>query len=457
MNIPQYVLACIERLEMAGFEAWAVGGCVRDSLMGSVPADWDLCTNALPQEIKACFSDHRLVLAGEKHGTVAVLCGGQSVEITTFRQEGDYSDSRHPGWVTFVEDIDGDLARRDFTINAMAYHPRRGLRDPFGGQEDLQDRVLRAVGVPEQRFREDALRILRGLRFSARLNLTGDAATQKAMCDLAPLVANLARERVYDELCKLLLSTGDLYPVLRTYSKVIVAAIPALAPAVGFDQHNPHHKLNVYDHIALVTASVPADLTIRWAALLHDVGKPSCFTQDSKGVGHFYSHAAVGADTAKKVLTSLRAPKALISQVCTLVRWHGVCFQYEPKTIRRLLARLGEETVWQLLTLDRGDSRGKPGDDNQEPFDRFEENLRKILEEAQAFSLKNLAVSGRDLMAAGIEPGPRLGQVLNQLLAEVIDGNLINSRQALIQRALDVTRYDALRDTEEVVETKDNW
>ena len=153
MNIPQYVLACIERLEMAGFEAWAVGGCVRDSLMGSVPADWDLCTNALPQEIKACFSDHRLVLAGEKHGTVAVLCGGQSVEITTFRQEGDYSDSRHPGWVTFVEDIDGDLARRDFTINAMAYHPRRGLRDPFGGQEDLQDRVLRAVGVPEQRFR----------------------------------------------------------------------------------------------------------------------------------------------------------------------------------------------------------------------------------------------------------------------------------------------------------------
>ena len=457
MNIPRYALDCIERLEMAGFEAWAVGGCVRDSLLGSVPADWDLCTNALPEEIKACFYDHRLILAGEKHGTVAVICGKKTVEITTFRQEGDYSDSRHPGWVSFVEDIDGDLARRDFTINAMAYHPRRGLRDPFGGQEDLENRILRAVGTPERRFQEDALRILRGLRFSARLNLEGDPATQKAMNDLAPLVKNLARERVYDELCKLLLSTGDLYPVLREYSAVIVAAIPDLGPAVGFDQHNPHHKLNVYDHIAAVTAAVPADLTIRWAALLHDVGKPACFTQDSRGVGHFYSPAAVGADKAKKILTSLRAPKALITRVSTLVRWHGVCFQYEPKSIRRLLSRHGEDVVWQLLTLDRGDSRGKPGDDNQAPFDLFEENLRRILDEAQAFSLKNLAVSGRDLIAAGIEPGPRLGQVLNQLLAEVVDGNLINSRQALVQRALDVTKYDALRDAEEVVETKDNW
>jgi len=264
MELPQSVFDCLSRLENAGYACYAVGGCVRDWLLGLTPHDYDLCTAATPEQIQTVFSGERMVLAGEKHGTIGILTPGGVVEITTFRTEGDYQDNRHPGWVKFVEQIEGDLSRRDFTVNAMAWSPVRGLADPFGGRQDLENKVLRAVGVPEDRFQEDSLRILRGVRFAVRYGLTPDAATQSAMFTLASLMENLARERVFDELCKLLplVNAKDL---LR-FAPVITQVIPELACAVGFDQRNSHHAYDVYTHIALVTETVPPKLSLRWAA-----------------------------------------------------------------------------------------------------------------------------------------------------------------------------------------------
>ena len=250
MYLPQEVQYCITSLEAAGFEAYAVGGCVRDSLLGLQPSDYDLCTNATPEEISQVFSGHQLLHHGEKHGTVGVVLNEQVFEITTFRTEGDYEDARHPGWVAFVKSVEEDLARRDFTVNAMAYHPKKGYIDPFGGQADLKDKILRTVGNPEARFREDALRILRGARFSTRFALKPEPKTMETMVRLAPLMDNLARERVFEELCKLI-CTATAEDLLR-FSPIITQVIPELVPAVGFQQHSPHHRYDVFTHTAHV-------------------------------------------------------------------------------------------------------------------------------------------------------------------------------------------------------------
>ena len=276
MLLPDSAAACVKRLENAGFATYAVGGCVRDACLGLTPHDYDLCTAATPAEMKAIFAGHTLVLAGEKHGTVGVVMDGDVVEITTFRTEGTYRDNRHPDSVEFVTDIVQDLSRRDFTINAMAWSPTRGLSDPFGGQEDLKNGILRAVGDPETRFREDSLRILRGVRFATRFDLTPERATAEAMERLSPLMENLARERVFDELCKLL-SAVNTAALLR-FSLILCQTIPELAPTVGFQQHTPHHIYDVFTHTAHVVENVPATLPLRWAALLHDIGKPVCFS-----------------------------------------------------------------------------------------------------------------------------------------------------------------------------------
>ena len=258
MFLPDYILTCIDSLEEAGFQAWAVGGCVRDAILGLTPNDYDLCTDALPEQTEAIFSGYPLILNGKKHGTVAVILDKNVVEITTFRTEGDYRDNRHPEWVKFVPDIKEDLARRDFTVNAMAYSPKRGFADPFGGREDLKNFILRAVGDPERRFREDSLRILRGARFAVKYRLEPEAATEEAMKDLAPLMDNLARERVWDELCKLIL-LADAEDLLR-FAPVITQVIPELKPQLGYDQSNHHHIHDLFTHTALVTAAMPQNL-----------------------------------------------------------------------------------------------------------------------------------------------------------------------------------------------------
>ena len=283
MKLPSYVLECLNALEAAGYPAYAVGGCVRDACLGLQPHDYDICTAAVPQQTEAVFAGKKLVLAGEKHGTVGVVTAGGVVEITTFRTEGAYRDNRHPDWVKFVDSVESDLARRDYTVNAMAYSPTRGFADPFDGRVDLESKVLRAVGDPVTRFQEDSLRILRGVRFAVKYGLSVDPATEDAMESQAQLMENLAEERVFDELCKLLplVSAEDLC----RFAPILGAVIPELQPMIGFDQHSPHHAYDLFTHTAHVTAGVSADLTQRWAALLHDTGKVATFTRDATGRG----------------------------------------------------------------------------------------------------------------------------------------------------------------------------
>ena len=434
MQIPKDVRHCIDALEDAGFSAYLVGGCVRDAYLGLTPQDFDLCTAALPEQTEAVFAGYKLVLAGKKHGTIGVVTDSGVVEITTFRTEGGYTDNRHPQWVKFVPQIEADLARRDFTVNAMAYSPTRGFADPFGGRADLDNRVLRAVGDPAARFREDSLRILRGVRFAVRYGLAVDPQTEEAMFRLAPLMDNLARERVFEELCKLIPRT-DAADLIR-FAPVLTQVIPELAPAVGFEQHSLHHAYDVYTHIAHVTAAVPPVLTLRWAALLHDAGKPATFTMDENGQGHFYGHAEESAAMADAVLRRLKAPTRLREDVVKLIALHMTKIEPVKRIVRRRFSTLGAEMLEMLLLLQEADmgskGTGKPAEMVQ--FSEIRAKISEIEAEDACFALKNLAVNGHDLMALGIT-GRQIGQTLNRLLELVMDEELPNEKNALLNAA----------------------
>ena len=434
MKLPEYVESCVRRLENAGFAAYAVGGCVRDALLGIEPHDYDLCTAASPEQTQGVFENEKLVLAGVKHGTVGVVTGGGVVEITTFRTEGGYADARHPDWVRFVPTVEEDLARRDFTVNAMAWSPSRGLADPFGGRADLESHILRAVGDPEQRFREDALRILRGVRFAVRFGLTVEPKTEEAIFRLAPLMDKLARERVFEELCKLLplVTAADLI----RFAPVLTAVIPELQPMVGFDQHSPHHAYDIYTHTAHVVENTPPELRLRWAALLHDTGKVPTFTRDETGRGHFYGHAKESAAMADAVLRRLKAPTDLREQAVNLVSLHMTRLEPEKKVIRRWLGRLGPETMEDLLTFQKADmvSKGISKDSEMAQHRQLVALVAEVQADDACLSLRNLAVNGNDLMALGYE-GRAIGECLNRLLDAVLDERLPNDREILLAEA----------------------
>ncbi len=435
MRLPQATQYCIRTLEGAGFRAYVVGGCVRDALLGLVPQDYDLCTDATPEQTARVFSGHTLVRAGEKHGTVGVVIDRQVYEITTFRTEGGYQDSRHPDWVKFVPRVEEDLARRDFTVNAMAYNPAEGFIDPFGGREDLKNRVLRAVGDPATRFREDALRILRGVRFSVRFGLAPEEQTLDAMNALADSLAGLSRERVFEELCKLLplISCQQLL----TFAPILARAVPALTSMIGFQQHSPHHAYDVFTHTAHVVENVPPELPLRWAALLHDAGKPQCFTRDETGRGHFKGHASVSAQIAEQALLELRAPTRLREEVYTLIALHMTRLPDEKPLLRKRLGKLGHPLLEKLLLLQEADMRSKGTGTREElaQFPQIRRTIGEILAENACLHLKDLAVSGNDLQALGFAPGPRLGQVLQTLLELVLEDSLPNEKQALLEKA----------------------
>ena len=429
MFLPEYVRQCMQALENQGFACYAVGGCVRDALLGLTPQDYDLCTDALPETTRQLFADHTLVLAGEKHGTVGVVTEGGLVEITTFRTEGDYTDSRHPGWVEFVKTIEGDLSRRDFTVNAMAWSPSRGLADPFGGQADLQNHVLRAVGDATARFTEDALRILRGVRFAVRYQLVPDEATLQAMFHCAPLLDNIARERVFEELCKLLplVSAKDL----STFAPILTQVIPELAPTLGFQQHNNHHIYDVFTHTAHVCAATPPDLALRWAALLHDIGKVSTFFIGEDGEGHFYRHDRVGAQLVDEILLRLKAPTALREEVVFLVRHHMSRPEPDKRLLRRYLSRWGEERLHKLLLLQQADLSSKGVPSEPFPYQEIVALIREVIAENSCLSLRDLAVDGNDLIALGLS-GKEIGDCLRTLLDKVLDEELPNEKSALL-------------------------
>ncbi len=431
MQLPKNTLFCIQRLQAAGFPCYAVGGCVRDALLGLTPHDYDLCTAAHPDEIKRIFADFPQIHAGQKHGTIGIIFPESEVyEITTFRTEGGYADSRHPDWVEFVPHIEEDLARRDFTVNAMAYAPEVGFIDPFGGRADLKTKTLRAVGDAQKRFSEDALRILRGVRFSITYGLTPEKETMDAMVHLAALMENLARERVWEELCKLL---PQIQPTqMLKFAPILTQIIPELAPAIGFDQHNPHHIYDIYTHTAHVVAAVPPELPLRWAALLHDVGKTETFTQDEKGCGHFYGHAVRSAEMADQVLLRLKAPTALRQQVVQLIELHMTPIAPERTAVRRWLSRLGEHQLQALLLLQKADMGGKAKDHQNSDYAAICDLIAQIQAENACLGRKDLAVNGHDLMALGYE-GPQIGQILNGLLEAVLDEKTQNEKAALLR------------------------
>ena len=431
MYLPEYIQNCIDLLESAGFAAYAVGGCVRDACLGLQPHDYDLCTSALPEQTEAVFKDYRLVLAGEKHGTVTVLTEGSPVEITTFRTEGGYRDNRHPDWVKFVPDIEGDLARRDFTVNAMAYSPTLGFADPFGGQGDLKNHILRAVGDPQARFQEDSLRILRGARFAARFGLIPEEKTMEAMLSQAGLMENLARERVFEELCKLLL-VAKAESITR-FAPILAAVIPELKPMIGFDQHSPHHAYDLITHTAHVVEGVPATLPLRWAALLHDTGKVTTFTRDATGRGHFYGHAKESAVIADGILRRLKAPTALREEAVTLIEKHMTRLQPERKLLRRQVSKFGFPMMESMLSLQEADmgSKGTGDDDGAALFTAVRELLEDLKAEDACLRLKDLAVNGNDLMALGYR-GKEIGICLDALLEQVLEERLPNEKEALL-------------------------
>ena len=433
MVLPANVSCCITTLEKGGHKAYAVGGCVRDSLLGLTPHDYDLCTDAKPEDIADIFQGHTLVRSGEKHGTIGVVIDGSVYEITTFRTEGSYTDGRHPDNVQFVTSVKDDLARRDFTVNAMAYSPSEGLIDPWGGRADLKAKVLRAVGDPQTRFEEDALRILRGVRFAVRFGLTPEEETEKAMFACAELMDRLARERVFDELCKLLplVSAEDLC----RYAPVVTQVIPELADSVDFDQHSPHHAFDVFTHIAHVTEAADADLTLRWAALLHDVGKPATFITDENGRGHFHGHAQVSAQMANEILLRLKAPNELRQQVVFLIEHHMTPMEPDKKLLRRRLTQYGIDNCRKLLALQRADFCSKGVGGNPEYFDRVLALLEEVLQENGCLAVTDLTINGRDLLALGYDPGPRIGHVLAGLLEQVQSDMLPNERQPLLDAA----------------------
>ena len=426
-------LDVLNRLTAAGHRAVLVGGCVRDSLLGIPPHDYDAATSALPDEIRAACAGLTCLDIGLKHGTITVLSGGIPVETTTFRKETTYSDHRHPDAVEFTNDLTEDLARRDFTVNAIAWESS-GIADPFGGQADLKRRLIRCVGDPDRRFEEDALRILRGLRLAAQLEFTIHPDTAAAIRSHAPDLAHVAWERIWAEFSRLLCSPGA-QEVLLSFPEVVCQIIPELAPCVGFDQKNFHHRYDVYTHSVMALANTPPLLPVRLAALLHDAGKPETFSLDERGVGHFYGHPKHSVVLADTALRRLRLPNDLREQVLTLIERHDLPVEAERKWVGRWLARLGEDTFSLLLHLKRGDRAAcaDPAPPSPDPFEVAESLALELLEEHACLSLKDLAVDGRDCLSAGLR-GKEIGQTLQRLLDAVSEGVIPNERSILLDR-----------------------
>ena len=435
LQLPDYVNTALNRLETAGFEAYAVGGCVRDRLMGRTPADYDVTTAALPRETAAVFAGERIIGTGMKHGTVTVLLDGRPLEITTFRVDGAYSDARHPDAVTFTRSLRADLARRDFTVNAMAYSTRTGLVDPFGGEADLRAKRICCVGDPAARFREDALRILRCIRFSSVLGFAIDPATAAAARENRALLRTISAERVAEELKKLVCG-ADVRRVVLEETDILGVVLPEILPMRGFDQRNKHHVYDVLEHCAAACEAVPPEPVLRLAALLHDVGKPDCFFTDAEGVGHFYGHAERGAEITDGIGRRLRLDNESRERITLLVRRHDMRIDPEKRSVLRCLRRFGAEFFFQLLEIKRADTLAHaPGPKMDERLSRYAELealARDAIAEEACFSLRSLAVNGRDLLDAGYAPGPALGQALETLLDAVTDGRVPNEKAALL-------------------------
>ena len=434
-DLPAGARRILQTLKVAGHEACLVGGCVRDLLRGVEPHDWDVCTSALPEETERCFADRRVIETGLRHGTVTVLEEGEPYEITTYRTEGPYSDSRRPDFVRFVPNLEEDLARRDFTMNAIAMDLQGNLRDPYGGADDIKAGLIRCVGEPDRRFQEDGLRVMRALRFAAVFGYEIEGQTAQAVHKNRAMLDRVAAERINGELCRLLAgkNAGD---ILRRYPDVFCQFWPQLGPLVTLEQHNPWHCWGGWEHTVRAVEAAPANVTLRLAMLLHDIGKPACKSTDERGIDHFYGHPAVSAQLADQMLWALKFDNKTRERVVLLVERHDAQLPPESQVIRRWLNRLGPEAFFQLLDVKRADGMGQAPEkvrDRMAELDGIRVKAERILAERQCLTLKDLAVNGRDVIAAGIEPGPEVGRVLAGLLEGVLRGELINRRDVLLK------------------------
>lgn len=438
MNIvlPQDVIKIIERLESCGHEAYAVGGCVRDSILGKEPADWDITTSASPEEVKALFA--HTIDTGIAHGTVTIMCGKCGYEVTTYRIDGEYKDGRHPESVAFTNLLSEDLRRRDFTINAMAYNQTEGLVDLFGGMQDLQDGVIRCVGEATERFSEDALRMLRAVRFAAQLGFSIDKATYDAICALAPTIARVSMERIMVELVKLLTSAHP--EEMRTVYACGLTDIflPEFDAMMETPQHTVHHQYSVGEHTIHALMAVPADRVLRLTMLFHDVAKPVCRTTDEAGNDHFYGHPEIGAEMTGQILRRLKFDNDTIRSVKRLVRFHDMRPVLQEKNVRRSIVKMGLESFPEIFAVKRADTLAQSMYMRQQKLDaidQFEALYDRIMEKQVCVQKKDLALNGKDLLDIGIPQGKKVGEILDLLFAQVIEEPAKNTREELLAEA----------------------
>ena len=439
----------IHTLQKNGFEAYAVGGCVRNAVMGIEAKDWDICTDATPDRMKQIFSGYKTVDFGLKHGTLAVISGGEKFEVTTYRIDGTYSDNRHPENVTFTDDLTIDLSRRDFTCNAMAYNDEDGLEDPFGGVKDIKRGLLRCVGNPDNRFNEDALRILRGLRFASVYGFAPERKTSEAIKRNAYLLNRIAGERIHTELDRILCGK-NAEAVLRDYREVFAEVIPGLSETFDFPQRTPHHRYDVWEHIVHSVGKIEPDAVLRMTMLLHDIGKPRACTVDRYGANHFKGHPVISTEMARNILSRLKYSNEFSSECLLLIEYHDVRYSGSQKQIKRLLNKIGEREMRRLFKVQRADTLAQSDYLRREKLGSIETaraQLDEIIANEKCFSLKQLEIKGGDLIGMGIPKGERIGTILNTLLDEVIDEKIPNKKDVLIKRAKEIgaeAKSDAL-------------
>jgi tRNA nucleotidyltransferase (CCA-adding enzyme) len=433
-GIPHEVDELLAALEKRGYTAYIVGGCVRDMLRGEVPSDWDAATSARPEQVLELFGGFA-VPTGIKHGTVTVRVGGMPIETTTYRTDGKYIDHRHPETVSFADSVEDDLSRRDFTINAMAMDRRGKLVDLFGGRSDIGKKVIRCVGNGGERFEEDALRIMRALRFASRLGYSIDTDTERSMREKKELLHSIAWERIQTELTKLLCGRAAA-DVLLKYPDILGVVLPEILPAVGLDQRNPHHCYDVWEHTAHSVESVPQDEVLRLTMLLHDLGKPQCFSTDDLGVGHFYGHQEASWAISRVVLDRLKYDNATKERVELLVRWHDRQIPCDESSVRKCLSQIGEKNLRDLMLIKRADNLAQHPDfiGAQKTIGELSAMIDKVIADGDCFSLKQLAVRGEDMAALGYE-GKEIGWELKRLLDDVMEGRVPNDRGELMRIA----------------------
>ena len=434
IQLPEKVNTIIKTLQAHGYEAYAVGGCVRDSILGRIPDDWDITTSATPQETKALF--HRTFDTGIEHGTITVLIEKDAFEVTTYRVDGEYEDSRHPKEVTFTRCLKEDLLRRDFTINAMAYNDTEGLVDIFGGIEDLEKKVIRCVGNARERFGEDALRIMRAVRFAAQLGFEIEEDTKAGIIELAPTLANISAERIQVELIKMMVSPNPTL-LRKAYELGITKIIlPEFDAMMETKQETPHHMYDVGEHTLKAIESVRADKVLRLTMLFHDIAKPKRKTVDEQGVAHFKMHDVEGAEMTKQILRRLKFDNDTMNKVVKLVQYHDYRMPAKPTNVRRAMNKIGEELFPYYLEVRMADTLAQSDYMREEKLQNLEEICacyEEILEKSECVSLKTLAVTGKDLIADGMEPGKEIGRVLGILLEHVLDDPSLNQKEILLK------------------------